>query len=104
MEKKYLVIEMQTDAEGAVNSVVYTFDTLPEAESKYHFVLGYAAIGELPMHSAAILRSDGATLASDFYARELPEPEQPDEPLEAVADAAPVDETEEAIPDGNDES
>lgn len=67
---KYLVIEIQTNQDGTVGNLVYAYDTLAEAESKYHAVLSYAALSELPVHAAVLLRSDGAALASEFYERE----------------------------------
>ena len=72
---KYLVIEMQTGENGVVTPLAYTFDTLNEAESKYHYVLSFAAAGTLPMHAASLLRSDGAVLESRYY-EHLPEPEE----------------------------
>lgn len=67
---KYLVIEIQTNKDGTVGNLVFAYDTLAEAESKYHAVLSYAALSELPVHAAVLLRSDGAALASEFYERE----------------------------------
>lgn len=74
---KYVVIEIQTSAAGAISVLTFTHDTLPEAQSKYHSVLSYAAVSDLPIHSCVLLRSDGATLASEYFAPEPePEPEQ----------------------------
>ena len=81
MERKYLVVEIQTNADGTVGNLVYAYDELNQAESKYHAVLSAAALSGLPMHAAVLLRSDGAALASKFY-EVLPEPEEVDEPLE----------------------
>lgn len=67
---KYVVIEIQTSAAGAISVLTFNHDTLPEAQSKYHSVLSYAAVSELPMHACALLRSDGATLASEFFSQE----------------------------------
>ena len=64
---KYLVIELQTDAEGNVAHLVTSHDTLNGAESKFHTVLAYAATSELPMHAASLVRSDGALLRHEFY-------------------------------------
>lgn len=81
---KFLVIEMQTSVEGQVSSAVYTFDTREEAESKWHMVLSYAAVGGLPMHAASLLRSDGALLDRKCYVHAQPEPEPEPEPREEV--------------------
>ena len=75
---KFLVVEIQTNADGTVGNLVYAYDELNQAESKYHAVLSAAALSELPMHAAVLLRSDGAALASKFY--EVVE--EVDEPLE----------------------
>lgn len=80
---KYVVVEIQTDSEGAVGVLTYPFPTFPEASSKYHNVLSYAAVSGLPMHACALLRSDGATLASEYFAVE-PEPEPEPEPEATV--------------------
>lgn len=63
----YLVIEIQTNIGGAVSNIVWAFNTLAEAESKYHSVLAAAAISGLPIHSAVILRNDGQQMAAQAY-------------------------------------
>lgn len=64
---KYLVIELQTNADGAVGNLVTAHDTAQEAESKYHAVLSAAAISTLPQHAAVLLGNDGTTFASQCY-------------------------------------
>lgn len=81
---KFLAIEIQTYEDGTVGNLVYAYDELNQAESKYHAILSAAALSELPMHAAVLLRSDGASLSSKFYER-LPEPE-PEETPEEVAE------------------
>ena len=82
---KYLALEIQTNHDGTVGNLVYAYDELNQAESKYHAILSAAALSELPMHAAVLLRSDGASLASKFYER-LPEPEPEPEHEEAEND------------------
>ena len=80
---KYIAIEIQTNQDGTVGNLVYAYDELNQAESKYHAILSEAALSVLPMHAAVLLRSDGAALASKYYERR-PEPEP--EPEEAEND------------------
>ena len=56
---KYIVIEMQKNAEGTLTHLVTNHNTLAEAESKYHSILAYAAVSEISIHSATILSEDG---------------------------------------------
>ena len=67
MSMKYLVIELQTNADGTVGNIVTAHDALNEAESKFHQVLAAAAVSALPIHAAVLLRSDGALLERRDY-------------------------------------
>lgn len=63
----YIVIEIQTNADGTVGNIVTKYDNLPEAEAKWHSILAFAATSTLPVHSAVILDSDGMTMAQRSY-------------------------------------
>lgn len=63
----YIVMEIQTNDNGAVGTIVYQFDTLQEAEAKYHALLAVAATSALPVHSAVILTNAGTMVKSEFY-------------------------------------
>ena len=63
----YIVVEIQTTAEGKSSTIVTGFDTLETAQSKYHAVLAAAAVSSVPVHSAALLTNTGDKLASEFY-------------------------------------
>lgn len=72
---KYLVIEIQTNADGTVGNIVTAHDTRNAAESAYHSVLASAAISQLPMHAASLLASDGTLIDSRCYEHDFPEGE-----------------------------
>ena len=63
----YIVIELQTNAEGVVGSLVYKYDSRDEAESKFHSILAAAAISALPVHAAVMLTNAGTMVQSEFY-------------------------------------
>lgn len=63
---KYLVIELQTSASGVAN-IVYDFSDRNEAESKYHYVLSFAAVSNLPCHSATLMTNEGFVLEYKCY-------------------------------------
>lgn len=63
----YIVIEIQTNANGTVGNFVWAFESELEAQSKYHAVLSAAAVSALPVHAAAILRNDGMLIAGQAY-------------------------------------
>lgn len=64
---KYIVLEIQTNIDGTIGTLIDSFDTRNEAESKYHLVLSSAAVSQLPMHSASMMTSDGKLLACQSY-------------------------------------
>ena len=64
---KYLVIEIQTAADGTVANIVTSHDTRNAAESAYHGILAAAAISSVPSHAATILTSDGNALEWRCY-------------------------------------
>lgn len=73
----YIVIELQTNANGVVGNLVYSYANRNEAEQKYHLILSAAAVSQLPAHAAVLITGDGRTLASQCYRHE--EEEEPTE-------------------------
>lgn len=63
----YIVMELQLNASGQLGNFVWTFDTLPQAESKYHLVLSTAAVSDIPIHSALIMDERGNVLMNTSY-------------------------------------
>lgn len=63
----YIVIELQTAADGSVGNFVWAYTSREQAEAKYHSVLAAAAVSSLPVHSCVILRNDGLQIAAQSY-------------------------------------
>ena len=63
----YIVIELQKAADGNVANIVTSYNSLAEAESKYHSILASAAISELPIHSAVIVSEEGFAVESKCF-------------------------------------
>ena len=85
----FIVIELQVNAEGQVVSIVTSHNTLPEAQKKYYTVLAYAAISDVPMHSAVILDQMGGLVDRQGFEHPTevippPSEEQEHEPIEPV--------------------
>ena len=74
MNPKYIVIELQNNADGTVGNLVYTYGNKNEAESKYHLVLSSAAVSQVRIHAAMLAMTDGTLIASQHYIH-LPQPE-----------------------------
>lgn len=74
MNPKYIVIELQNNADGTVGNIVYTYSNKNEAESKYHLVLSSAAVSQVRIHAAMLAMTDGTLIASQHYIH-LPQPE-----------------------------
>ena len=53
----YIVMEIQKG--NTASTIVDTYETLNEAENKYHTILAYAAISNVPSHSAVLLTDEG---------------------------------------------
>ena len=64
---KYIVVELQKNVEGVVSNLVYSFDTLAEAESKYYSILASAAVSKIPVHSAIIVSEEGFPVKYQCY-------------------------------------
>jgi len=64
---KYIVIELQTNADGTVGNIVNAYDDRNAAESQYHSVLSAAAISNVPVHSCIMITSEGRPLDWKFY-------------------------------------
>ena len=64
---KHIVIELQTNEDGTVGNLVYSFDTEDEAWSKWHAVMSAAALSDLPCHAAVYMRSDGTFVQSGRF-------------------------------------
>lgn len=64
---KYIVIELQKNKEGVVSNIVTSHNTLAEAESKFYTILSYAAVNDVPVHSAIIVSEEGFPVKNQCY-------------------------------------
>lgn len=63
----YIVLELQTYADGTTGNIIWSYDSILQAESRYHAVLSAAAISQVPIHAAVILDERGEKLANASY-------------------------------------
>lgn len=68
---KYIVMEIQTNTDGTVGTIINTYDSRNEAERQYHLILAAAAISELPTHAAVILTNEGQMPQRSVYHHEI---------------------------------
>ena len=77
---KYIVVELQTYTDGTFGHLVWDYDKIAEAESKYYTVMAAAAISEVPIHACSLLDATGRLLLHAYYDRRsaepVPEPEE----------------------------
>lgn len=71
----FIVIEIQTNADGTVGTIVNSYASQPQAESKYHTILAAAALSAVPVHAAVILTNDGRMVSFQSYDHRPPDPE-----------------------------
>lgn len=69
---KYLVIEIQKNADGTVGNLVFSFDELNAAQSKYHSVLAAAAVSGLPSHAAVLMDEAGFYINHEIFSNKEP--------------------------------
>lgn len=70
MPTKYIVIELQTAADGTVANIVTAYDTQLQAESAYHSILSAAAVSNIPAHAAVMIDSMGYYIDAHCYEHE----------------------------------
>lgn len=76
----FIILELQTNTDGTVGTLINAYTERNDAESKYHLVLSSAAISTLPKHTAFMLTDDGRVVKSECYIHEIePEPEESEE-------------------------
>lgn len=64
----FIVSELQTTETTAVIS--YVFSDRLQAEQKYHEVLSFAAVSQVPVHSAVMLTDEGVLIKRESYRHE----------------------------------
>lgn len=66
----YIVVEIQTNANGTIGNLVTAYNDRDQAEHKYHEVLAAAAISSLPIHAAVMLTNEGFLEKHERYIHE----------------------------------
>ena len=61
----YIVMEIQKG--NTASTIVDSYETLNEAENKYHTILAYAAISNVPKHSAVLLTEEGDYIKHECF-------------------------------------
>ena len=72
----YIVIEIQTNAEGSIATLATNYSDYWQAQQKYHTVLAAAAASGLPVHSAVIMTPIGNVIERQGYNRTVEAQEQ----------------------------
>ena len=67
MEKRYLVLEIQVNENGAVGTLINQYPTYPAAESAFYSVVSAAVVSSLPKHTVMLIDEDGITYERKSY-------------------------------------
>lgn len=67
---KYIVVELQTNTDGSVGNLVWSYDSRNEAEQKYYIILSAAAVSTLPVHAGVLMTSDGRMIYTQCFKHE----------------------------------
>ena len=63
----FIVLEIQTNSNGTIGTLIDSYADRNQAEQKYHAILSAAAVSELPKHSAVMLDERGAFIKAECY-------------------------------------
>lgn len=64
---KFIVMELQKNADGSVGNFVWAFDNQNQADAKFFTVLAAAAVSNVPKHSVTLLHEDGFVIRNETY-------------------------------------
>ena len=64
---KYLVLEIQKQANGTVGNIVTAFDDKGTALNKFFTVCAAAAVSDLPVHSVVCMTEDARILEREVF-------------------------------------
>ena len=64
---KFIISEIQTNADGSVGILNYTENEQNNAESVYYQKMAAAAISKVPIHTVVLMKNNGAVLMSGYY-------------------------------------
>ena len=82
----FIVIELQVYNDGQVGHILSTHETFPDAQNKFYTICAFAAISEVPKHSAVILDEMGVMIDRKSFEHiiEIEPVEEPivEEPIE----------------------
>ena len=65
--EKFIVVEIQTNADGSVGILTEDKDERNIAESVWHSKMASAAISKVPVHTVLLVKSNGAVLLNGTY-------------------------------------
>lgn len=68
----YIVLELQTNADGTVGTLVNNYTSRNDAEARYHTILAAAAVSSVPVHAAAMMSEEGFPLMNQAYRHNTP--------------------------------
>lgn len=71
---KYLVLEIQKQANGQVGNIVTAFDDKGTALNKFFTVCAAAAVSDLPVHSVVCMTEDARIIEREVF--KVPEEEE----------------------------
>ena len=72
MKNKYIIIEIQTNADNTVGTLVYDADDFATAQSIYYSKLAAAAVSSLPVHSVILMNNEAFPIKNECFTHEVP--------------------------------
>lgn len=66
-DKVYIVIEMQTDTNNEVGTIINKYTEHDKAMQKYFQILAAAVVSKVPIHTAVIITETGRVVRSETF-------------------------------------
>ena len=64
---KFIVLEIQTNSDETIGTIINSYTDRNQAEQQYHLILASAAVSSLPAHAAVLMTSEGAAIERKVY-------------------------------------
>lgn len=71
--RKYIVLEIQIDAQNQFASIINNFDDFAQAESSFHLICASACVSQVAKHTVIFMDDNGMEYERKAYVHETQE-------------------------------
>lgn len=67
MDEKFIVLEIQTSADGKVSTLTNSYDDINSAYNKYYTILASASVSTVARHTAVLMSNTGFAYEYKYF-------------------------------------